>query len=468
MARIGKKKFWKNFLIISLSLLTVAGAVGAGIALTNLPETKEVGALSWKVGGLNTVSGKETDDKTSIVMTKAVGMDGLNVEISEEAGFTGTYKAYYYTANGSYLGCSEEYSVGAELQDTFAATVKIVYTPDLSLQGKERLYFWDVYGYADDLTVTYNREQGEVLGETHMKSVESSSIVSITTLNDRTYAIDYEGCFYYSYDNIDWYGINSPVPVNKIGKGLSLLSYGNSLYAYFNSYGFYKYTPATESSEGSWEEIQFNGKRVKGVSAIREVNGTLFVLGQATNLGYPIYMYDKESLSWTGVNVNGIGLTHKLNDMIYVNGEYVVVGSSGSIFTSKELETWVSYRNQSYGEINTIYHDGTCYVLGGMYLSGKAYVLVGGELEHLFYAETNSSLLDGMSVVDITSFNGKLFAAAGIMMGGGALGELWMSEDHGGTWKVVVDDVCALTTFYSTEDMLLIGTYKQIYYLREF
>lgn len=466
MAKIGKKKFWKTALIVGLSLLTVTGAVGAGIALTNLPETKEVGALSWKVGGLNDISGKETDDNTSIVMTKAVGMDGLNVEISEETGFTGTYKAYYYTENGSYLGCSEEYSTGAELQDTFAATVKIVYTPELSLAGKERLYFWDVYDYADDLTVTYNREQGEVLGATHMRGEGSSNFYSYATLGDKTYAITVKGEFYYSYDNIDWYRIEHDFGAFNFS---TICSQDGFLFVSDTDKGFFKYTPATETSEDSWEEIQFvSGKTVKGLYEVKEVNGNVFALGLKSRLGYNMYMYDNENSSWTGIDIGDC--TYVLEDMIYVNGEYVVVGRGGSIYSSEDLNTWVSYRNlRLYNNIFNVYHDGTCYMISGKDFDGNPYIYVGGDLKYLFRAETNSQSTTLTTVYDIESFNGKLFAVVNNFNGtSGGEGELWMSEDHGGTWKVVVDSVNTLWSLYSTEDMLLIGTFKQIYYLREF
>lgn len=109
MAKVGKKKGWKTVLVVLLSALTVAGVVAAATTLIQPSETKEVGRLSWKVGGLVEANGVEDEDcKTSIVMTKAVGARGLHVEVSEAAGFTGTYSVCYYTANGAKIDFAQD------------------------------------------------------------------------------------------------------------------------------------------------------------------------------------------------------------------------------------------------------------------------------------------------------------------------------------------------------------------------
>lgn len=138
--------------------LLVIGIIGAVVALfvqmDRQTTVTELGPEAYKVGAMD-AEGNEDDADTSIVTRNAFTTDGLKVELAEDA--TVTYELFFYDEDDAFIS-----STGALATDFLglttplnAETAKIVITPTEDEDGKVSLT--EVWGYADQLTVTMDR-----------------------------------------------------------------------------------------------------------------------------------------------------------------------------------------------------------------------------------------------------------------------------------------------------------------------
>ena len=138
-----------------------------------------------------------------------------------------------------------------------------------------------------------------------------------------------------------------------------------------------------------------------------------------------------------------------LNAVIYANNQFVVAGQEGSVFVSGNLTEWYDYSITAMSDIRTIYYDGTAYYIGGK----DGAIMVSTNLTDWVNATIVSSS-DIRYVRDIVAHDGALFAAAYTNDG---KGEIWVSEDSGLTWNVILKTDCMLWVCESAEEKLVVG-----------
>ena len=484
MAR--NKKGWKTALVVGLSLLTVAGAAAAAFTLFEPSTTKKLGRTAWSVGAINSDGAVSSAAKTSIV-SDAFGCDGLKVDVAEDE-FKGTYSVYFYTLGGKYLNVADGLTADEDFESLndygvpLAATCRIVYKP--TLEEGDKIYFWEVGGFADDMIVTYNREQDSVL---------ESSTMDIAGVKGTVYSMtEYDGALYAgiggshlvtSINGSDWTKIPN-VPCSG-GQIRQLIEFEGLLYGLStaSNSGVFAYD---KSVEGENKFVYYEGKyndseKVVGTyfslhsSNIRNIavlNGKLFAFGSSgiasggamedneykrVDVGESNVYVMTDPGCWVALPSPGDAVAFR--DAIYVDGTYIFVGADGAVFTTTDLSTWYDYSDEEYGHIISIYHDGQNFIFGGE--GGKLYV--GTTIDSMHKAYNNSTMVAEF-VRMIEGYDGAVYACA--YSASGENGELWKSEDHGATWRVIVDGMEGLYTLVVMRNTLYVGAKgATIYYL---
>ena len=137
--------------------LLVIGLIGAVITLFVMLDRQttvtEIGAEQYIIGGLDD-EGAAADVDTSIVTRNAFTVEGLEVEVADEAEVT--YELFFYDGEGRFISSTGEQTAdfGGSIPET-ADTAKIVIMPTADEDGKVSLT--EVIGYASMVTVTIDR-----------------------------------------------------------------------------------------------------------------------------------------------------------------------------------------------------------------------------------------------------------------------------------------------------------------------
>ena len=166
MARYRKKIKWKSLLSAALAVLLFAGAI-IGIATIGNKETKSISALSFKVGAIDE-NGVFVKSDTSVYTKDMFECQGLKIEPDFET--TGTYQVFYYGEDKAFLGATEiieasagTYDKGEEFPEAKYARVMI--TPEIPTDDDGvavedfKILAREVIGYANDYTITVNKDQ---------------------------------------------------------------------------------------------------------------------------------------------------------------------------------------------------------------------------------------------------------------------------------------------------------------------
>ena len=184
MKNIFRKKNIKSLISAVLVVVLTVTALGGTISLLG-KETKTISPSAFVKGDLDT-SGKYKKSETSIYTEDMFECQGLTVEVDFEADLK--YIVYYYRSNGDYLGTSgnlySEYEKGEDFVN--AKYARIVIYPTLE---DDKINFWEVRGYAKQLTITVNKNQ-------------SFEPVSSQVLPDITSALSSDNDFYTSYASV--------------------------------------------------------------------------------------------------------------------------------------------------------------------------------------------------------------------------------------------------------------------------
>ena len=162
--RISKKT--KSIISGILLVAIVAGVLAFAGSIFG-SETKTISSTAFSVGGINAQGNYEKTD-LSIYTKDMFECQGLSIEPDFEA--TGTYQVFYYSENRNFLGSTEVMNAEDGVYnkgDTFALAqyARIVITPDVPVDedGKEvedfKIRFYEVNGYANEYTITVNKEQ---------------------------------------------------------------------------------------------------------------------------------------------------------------------------------------------------------------------------------------------------------------------------------------------------------------------
>lgn len=153
-----KVKFDLNFakrLALVLVLLALIGAViGLAIKLDRQTTTQTLGGEAYSIGLIDT-DGSNKEGTTAIYTRKGVSTNGLKCTLKDDAKIK--YQLFFYDKTGKFISSSSELTAdydGSEIPGT-AKTAKIVITPTEDEDNKVSLI--EVLGYANQLTVTWNR-----------------------------------------------------------------------------------------------------------------------------------------------------------------------------------------------------------------------------------------------------------------------------------------------------------------------
>ncbi len=142
----------KIIAIIAVCLLAVITfALVTRLSNDKKIETQTLSSLGYKIGGLDSTSGGETNSTASIVSKEYHEVENLDVELEADA--TVEYKIFYYDNHKDFVSCT------SSLDDDFSGTIpstakffKIVITPTNDSEVNNLI---EVRKYANMVVVTY-------------------------------------------------------------------------------------------------------------------------------------------------------------------------------------------------------------------------------------------------------------------------------------------------------------------------
>ena len=161
-----KFKSFKLDKIISIILVFVLAITTFGVASSLLSKkTKTVSNLEFKVGAVNE-QGEYVNSTKSIYTENLIECQGLSIEPDFEA--TGTFQVFYYSDSKAFIGKTDSLNASSGVYnkgDSFVAAkyCRIVITPEAPAEDYSsedfKIYFYDVYGYANDYKISVNKNQ---------------------------------------------------------------------------------------------------------------------------------------------------------------------------------------------------------------------------------------------------------------------------------------------------------------------
>ena len=148
-----------KFAALTTAVIILCGAViGLGIGLFNkLDTTKEVRNSAYVVGTLDETTGKYVASNQSIYMEDMETVDGLAIEVSENAQVT--YKVAYYSEDEEFISMTEASNedLDADTIPESAAFFRVVITPNEVDGDAVEIKAFKIGSYAKQITVSYNR-----------------------------------------------------------------------------------------------------------------------------------------------------------------------------------------------------------------------------------------------------------------------------------------------------------------------
>ena len=149
--RSNNVKWVITFVLIAMLIVSV---VFVFVKLNKDEKTKTLGANSFTYAiGLLDAEGEYEQGTSSIYMKDFVSVDGLTVEVDEDA--TVKYKVFFFNEDKEYIGSSDE-----DLSEDFAGTIptdaeyfKIMITPT----NDAEVSWTEIGTYAGMITVTVNK-----------------------------------------------------------------------------------------------------------------------------------------------------------------------------------------------------------------------------------------------------------------------------------------------------------------------
>lgn len=223
---------------------------------------------------------------------------------------------------------------------------------------------WNSITLPSSSRITYNNDRFHLIGPsgllrtstdgfawTTLTSMTTSTINSVTFGNGLYLYGGSGGAINQSSDGVNW------------GTGIAFTSslirgiaYGNGLYVYVGNGGVAGY-----SANGlTWTAITTLTSQFS--TAIREViyDGTRFIA--VGNGAGPFIATSTNASSWT---VNSFGISTVPNTINYLNGLYIIGGSSGVLATSTDLVTWTQRVTNTTRNIGNISYGNGRYVFVG-------------------------------------------------------------------------------------------------------
>lgn len=148
-------------MLFVLVFIALAGVLSVGIAVNKQTTTKELGVLSYEVGGLSETDGTEVDNDYRLRTNFKAADKFEKIEIAEDA--TITYSVFYYNAEKKLIGKTEDLKEDkttlplTQTVEDKAEEVKyfrVVIKPN---EEKEKITFFNKGDYTKQLTVTLSK-----------------------------------------------------------------------------------------------------------------------------------------------------------------------------------------------------------------------------------------------------------------------------------------------------------------------
>lgn len=138
-------------------LLIAAVLVGFGVKISQQEKTVTLNSFGYSVGGINSTTGNVFETKKSIYTKNLCNVDGMEIEIGEDA--TITYKVAFYDKDKEFVSMSDAQNVdfdNANAPET-AKYFRVVITPD-QVDGEDvTIGTLSIAKYANMLKITYNK-----------------------------------------------------------------------------------------------------------------------------------------------------------------------------------------------------------------------------------------------------------------------------------------------------------------------
>ena len=138
--------------VLCIAVIVLVGTVTVLAIQLNRTTTATLFGTAYAVGTLDD-NGKVAESKENIYTKDLISVDGLKITIKEKADVQ--YKLYFYDADKAFVSASEEW-LTADFEGTIPETAKYVRVVIDPIEDNE-VSVLEVFGYADQLTVTYNK-----------------------------------------------------------------------------------------------------------------------------------------------------------------------------------------------------------------------------------------------------------------------------------------------------------------------
>lgn len=138
--------------VFCIAVIVLAGTVTVLAIQLNRTTTATLFGTAYAVGTLDD-NGKVAESKENIYTKDLISVDGLKITVKEKADVQ--YKLYFYDADKAFVSASEEW-LTADFEGTIPETAKYVRVVIDPIEDNEVSVF-EVLGYANQLTVTYNK-----------------------------------------------------------------------------------------------------------------------------------------------------------------------------------------------------------------------------------------------------------------------------------------------------------------------
>ncbi len=150
--RFSRKSNKVMLAVLCIAVIVLVGTVTVLAIQLNRTTTATLFSTAYAVGTLDD-NGKVAESKENIYTKDLISVDGLKITVKEKADVQ--YKLYFYDADKAFVSASEEW-LTADFEGTIPETAKYVRVVIDPIEDNEVSMF-EVFGYADQLTVTYNK-----------------------------------------------------------------------------------------------------------------------------------------------------------------------------------------------------------------------------------------------------------------------------------------------------------------------
>ena len=150
--RFSRKSNKVMLAVLCIAVIVLVSTVTVLAIQLNRTTTATLFGTAYAVGTLDD-NGKVAESKENIYTKDLISVDGLKITVKEKADVQ--YKLYFYDADKAFVSASEEW-LTADFDGTIPETAKYVRIVIDPIEDNE-VFVFEVLGYANQLTVTYNK-----------------------------------------------------------------------------------------------------------------------------------------------------------------------------------------------------------------------------------------------------------------------------------------------------------------------